>query len=62
MKKDITKEIQWGERKLSLSTGKLAFQAGGAVMARYGDTVVLATATSAPPKEDVDFFPLTVDY
>ena len=31
-------------------------------MARYGDTVVLATATSAPPKEDVDFFPLTVDY
>lgn len=62
MKKDVTKEIQWGERKLSLSTGKLAFQAGGAVLARYGDTVVLATATSAAPKEDVDFFPLTVDY
>lgn len=62
MNKDITKEIQWGERKLSLSTGKLAFQAGGSVLARYGDTVVLATATSAAPKEDVDFFPLTVDY
>lgn len=61
-KKEITKEIQWGERKLSLSTGKLAFQAGGSIVARLGDTVVLATATSAEPKEDVDFFPLTVDY
>lgn len=62
MNKEKTFEIQWGERKLSLSTGKLAFQAGGSVLARYGDTVVLATATSAAPKEDVDFFPLTVDY
>ncbi len=62
MKKEITKKLQWGDKELSLSTGKLAFQAGGSVVARLGDTMVLATATSAAPKEDVDFFPLTVDY
>lgn len=60
--KEVTKKIKLGERELELTTGKLAFQAGGSVVARLGDTVVLATATSAPPKEDVDFFPLTVDY
>jgi len=49
-------------RTLSLETGRVAEQAGGAVLARYGDTVVLATATSnASPREGVDFFPLTVD-
>ncbi len=62
MHQDKTVKIQWGGRELSLSTGKLAFQAGGSVLAQYGDTVVLATATSAAPKEDLDFFPLTVDY
>lgn len=62
MKKDITKKIKWGSHDLLLRTGKLAFQANGAVLARSGDTVVLATATASDPKEDVDFFPLTVDY
>ena len=50
-------------RKLSLETGKVAKQASGAVMVRYGDTVVLTTATaSQEPREGIDFFPLTVDY
>lgn len=62
MKNEITKKFTWGDLELSLSTGKLAFQAGGAVLARYGDTMVLATATSSAPREDIDFFPLTVDY
>jgi len=60
--KIIQKEINWGGRTLSLQYGKVAYQADSAVLARYGDTVVLATVVSAPPKEDVDFFPLTVDY
>jgi polyribonucleotide nucleotidyltransferase len=62
LKKEITKKITWGDLNLSLSTGKLAFQANGTVLARYGDTMVLATATASEPKEDIDFFPLTVDY
>jgi polyribonucleotide nucleotidyltransferase len=51
-----------GGRVMSIETGRVAQQAGGAVLARYGDTVVLATATaSAKPREGIDFFPLTVD-
>src|SRR3954453_8511799 len=57
------KELDWGGRKLILETGKIARQADGAVMARYGDTIVLCTAvgvkTSRPGQ---DFFPLTVNY
>ncbi|HHW02807.1 MAG TPA: polyribonucleotide nucleotidyltransferase [Thermoanaerobacterales bacterium] len=50
-------------RKLTVETGKLAQQANGSVLIRYGDTVVLATATaSKKPREGVDFLPLTVDY
>ena len=49
-------------RTLSLETGVLAQQAHGAVLVRYGDTVVLATVLSAPPQRDIDFFPLYVDY
>lgn len=49
-------------RPLTLETGQLAFQANAAVKARYGDTVVLATATSVAPQEEVDFFPLRVDF
>ncbi|OGY26596.1 MAG: polyribonucleotide nucleotidyltransferase [Candidatus Woykebacteria bacterium RBG_16_44_10] len=60
--KIVQKEITWGGRVLSLQYGKLAHQADSAVLARYGDTVVLATVVSAPPREDVDFFPLAVDY
>jgi polyribonucleotide nucleotidyltransferase len=52
-----------GGRTLSLETGRLAWQAGGAVTVTYGETVVLATATaSKEPRPNVDFFPLTVDY
>jgi len=56
-------EIDWGGRPLRLETGKIARQAGGAVMATYGETVVLATVVAAKtPREGVDFLPLTVDY
>ncbi|MBF6591417.1 MAG: polyribonucleotide nucleotidyltransferase [Ktedonobacterales bacterium] len=49
-------------RTLSIETGRVAEQAGGAVIVRYGDTVVLGTATaSSGPREGIDFFPLTVD-
>ena len=56
-------EIDWGGRPLKLETGKIARQANGAVMATYGETVVLATVVAAKsPREGVDFLPLTVDY
>ena len=56
-------EIELGGRKLTIEEGKMAKQANGAVLVRYGDTVVLVTATaSSAPREGVDFFPLTVDY
>lgn len=56
-------EMQLGGRTLTVENGKMAKQANGAVLVRYGDTVVLVTATaSAEPREGVDFFPLTVDY
>jgi len=49
-------------RPLTIETGKMAKQANGAVLVRYGDTAVLVTATcSAEPREGIDFFPLTVD-
>src|SRR6516165_1147400 len=58
-----TIEIDWGGRPLKLETGKLARQADGAVVATYGETVVLATVVAAKtPREGVDFLPLTVDY
>ncbi len=63
MFKHFRKEISWGGRPLVLETGKIARQADGAVMARYGDTIVLCTvvgAKSARPGQD--FFPLTVNY
>jgi polyribonucleotide nucleotidyltransferase len=56
-------EIEWGGRPLTLETGKVARQADGAVIASYGETVVLATVVSAKePKPGQDFFPLTVNY
>nr|WP_201778049.1 polyribonucleotide nucleotidyltransferase [Thermanaerothrix daxensis] len=52
-----------GGRPIIFETGKLAGQAGGAVTVRLGDSVIFAAATmSDKPKEDVDFFPLTVEY
>ena len=56
-------EMQLGGRTLTVETGKLAQMANGACTLRYGDTVVLVTATnSAKPKEGIDFFPLSVDF
>ena len=51
-----------GDRELSIEIGKLAKQAHGSALVRYGDTVVLVTACAAQPREGLDFFPLTVDY
>jgi polyribonucleotide nucleotidyltransferase len=57
------KELDWGGRKLILETGKVARQADGAVMARYGDTIVLCTAVGVKSsRPGQDFFPLTVNY
>src|SRR5271167_873765 len=56
-------EIQLAGRTLSLETGRLAKQSHGAVLAQYGETVVLATVVSAYQSRDkIDFLPLTVDY
>jgi polyribonucleotide nucleotidyltransferase len=55
--------VELGRRSLSLEVGRLAKQADGAALVRYGDTVVLATAcANLEPREGVSFFPLTVDY
>ena len=61
---NIHKEsFDWGGRTLTLETGKIARQADGAVLATYGETIVLATVVgAAQPKEGQDFFPLTVNY
>jgi polyribonucleotide nucleotidyltransferase len=58
-----TRELTINGKKLSIETGKLAKQAGGAVMVRFGDSVVLVTACrAANAREGIDFLPLTVDY
>src|SRR6202795_2513890 len=58
-----TREIRIGQQTLGLETGKLAKQAGGSVMVRFGDSVVIVTACRAPGvREGIDFLPLTVDY
>ena len=59
----VTKEVEIGGKVLSLETGRFAKQANGAVMVKYGDTMVLVTAVAAEEaKEDQDFFPLQVEY
>ncbi len=56
-------QVEIGGRKLTLETGRVAKQADGSVLVRYGDTVVLATVVAArSPVEGQDFFPLSVDY
>ncbi len=58
-----TRELTINHKPLSLETGKLAKQAAGSVVVRYGDSVVLVTACrSASAREGIDFLPLTVDY
>jgi len=54
--------VEVGGRVLTLETGKIAKQANGAIVARYGDTVILNTACMATKANDKDFLPLTVDY
>jgi polyribonucleotide nucleotidyltransferase len=58
-----TFELEVGGRPLTLEAGKVAGLANGAVIVRYGDTVILVAACmSAEPREGIDFFPLTIDY
>src|SRR6187399_873745 len=58
-----TRELLIGTKRLSFETGKLAKQAGGSVIVRFGDSVVLVTACRASnAREGIDFLPLTVDY
>ncbi len=57
------RSVEIGGRVLTIETGRLAQQAGGAVTVRFGDTMVLSTATGEKsPREGLDFFPLTVEF
>lgn len=59
----LKKELNLGGKTLSIETGKLAKQANGAVVVRYEDTIILATAVAAKkPSENQDFFPLSIEY
>ncbi len=60
--KIISKSVEIGGKKLTLEVGRLAGQATSAVLARYGDTMVLVTIVAAKPREDLDYFPLQVEY
>ena len=62
MQKPVKKELDVGGKKLTLETGELAQQANAAVVASYGETVVLATLVAKEPSTDLGYFPLTVDY
>ena len=62
-KKYLKESIKLGEKELTVETGRVAKQADGSVVVRYGDTMLLVAAVSAPTvREGVDFFPLTVEY
>ena len=61
-KQHVRVECQVGGKTLSLETGQVAKQAHGSVIARMGDTMVLAAVCTGPGRDDLDFFPLTVDY
>lgn len=58
----VEKSVKIAGKELTLATGHVAEQAGGAVMATFGETVVLATVVASPPKEDLGYFPLSVEY
>lgn len=62
MQKKIRREFDLAGKKFVLETGELAGQANGAVLASYGETMVLATVVSQEPRTDVGYFPLSVDY
>ncbi|MCX6791629.1 MAG: polyribonucleotide nucleotidyltransferase [Candidatus Gottesmanbacteria bacterium] len=61
-KKIVKKSIEVGGRTLSLEVGRFAEQASAAVLARYGDTMVLATVTASSRETTLDYFPLSVEY
>ena len=61
-KKPVTVERSIGGKTISIESGRLAKQAGGAVVVRVGDTMTLVATVSGPGREGLDFFPLTVDY
>src|SRR5499426_186316 len=62
-RKYLKESIKVGNMELTIETGRVAKQADGSVIIRYGDTMLLVAAVSAPtPREGVDFFPLTVEY
>jgi polyribonucleotide nucleotidyltransferase len=62
-KKYLKESIKLGDRELTVETGKVAKQADGSVVVRYGDTMLLVAAVGAPSaREGIDFFPLTVEY
>ncbi|MHA7839725.1 MAG: polyribonucleotide nucleotidyltransferase, partial [bacterium] len=54
--------VEIGGRTMTIETGKVAKQAAGAVVVKFGDTVVLVTAVHSTPRPGIDFFPLTVDF
>ncbi|TDB39097.1 MAG: polyribonucleotide nucleotidyltransferase [Actinobacteria bacterium] len=58
----VTETFELYGKEYTLETGELAKQAGGAVLVRQGDTMVLVTATASKQPKDLDFFPLTVDF
>jgi polyribonucleotide nucleotidyltransferase len=63
VKKYLKEKIKVGDRELSVEVGKVAKQADGSCVVRYGDTMLLVAAVSAnSPREGIDFFPLTVEY
>ena len=62
-RKYLKESIKLGDKELTVESGRLAKQADGSVVIRYGDTMLLVAAVSAPiAREGVDFFPLTVEY
>jgi polyribonucleotide nucleotidyltransferase len=62
-KKFLKEKIKLGDRELSVEVGRIAKQANGSVVIRYGDTMLLVAAVSTnAPREGIDFFPLTVEY
>ena len=63
VKKYLKESIKLGDRELTVESGRIAKQADGSVVIRYGDTMVLVAAVAASsPREGIDFFPLTVEY
>jgi len=60
--KTVLKSLEIGGKNLTLEVGRFAAQANSAVLARYGDTMVLATVVAAKPREDLDYLPLGVEY